>query len=273
VPAEPIGSGAPEGSPAAHPPFFFIHVMKAAGTTFRSHLQANFPNGGVYPDVQRDIDVEESERTTFNPNSLKPTLQAMLLSYVLVEQLLSVAPERRKEIRAYAGHFPYVVTEQLGLDLVTLTTLRHPVARTLSYLRMNKRLDPFRDASLDEIYDHAENFEMFIHNHQTKVFSITEADHVVCVMDTIAIDDSRLALAKENLAKVDVVGLAERFDGFLDEVHRRYGLVIGDVPDGNVGEGDWPVSDALRRRIEEDNRADMELYEFACELVAERAHA
>ena len=31
--------------------FFFVHVMKTGGTTFRRHVDANFPGpGAVYPD-------------------------------------------------------------------------------------------------------------------------------------------------------------------------------------------------------------------------------
>jgi hypothetical protein len=262
-------SGDEQGGPAS-PPFFFVHVMKAAGTTLRTHLQANFPAGAVYPDVDLDLDVDRSERQTQNPNGLHPVLQAMLDTYTSIEQLRRITPERRAAIRAYAGHFPFTVTREIDAELITMTALRDPFTRTLSYLRMNKRLDPFRDASLDEIYDHQQNFEMFIHDHQTKVFAIEPSDHVTTVMDIVPIDDHRLAVAKANLASVDVVGLAERFDDFLDELHRRFGLRFDPIPDANVSTGDWPVSTALRRRIEDDNRADFELYQYARALVAER---
>ncbi len=253
------------------PPFFFIHVMKSAGTTFRTHLRANMSAHAVYPDADLDLDLEATARDTQNPNGLSASFQAMLHTYTSIDQLLAVTPARRAEIRAYCGHFPFMVTEMLGQPVITLTALRHPVSRTLSYLRMNKRLDPFLDASLDEIYEHGLNFEMFIHDHQTKVFSMTPDDHPNSIMDAVAIDDERLARAKTNLEQVDVVGLAERFDDFLAEMTERFGWHFDDIPDGNVRTGDWPASEALCRRIEADSPHDLELYEYAVELVARRA--
>ena len=62
-------------------------------------------------------------------------------------------PERRATIRGYMGHYPYVASQLLGEDPVTLTILRDPVERTISYLKHCKRYhDHHRELSLEEIY-------------------------------------------------------------------------------------------------------------------------
>ena len=61
-------------------------------------------------------------------------------------------------------------------------------------------------------------------NHQTKIFSMTSDDRLDTYMDVIDVDDKRLAMAKENLAKVDFIGLTEQYDDFLDELAARHRL-------------------------------------------------
>jgi hypothetical protein len=100
-----------------------------------------------------------------------------------------------------------------------------------------------------------------------------EGDRLESYMDVIDVDDSRLEIAAGNLAAIDVIGLHERYDELLGEVRSRFGWTLRDRAPWRVSEGaedTWHVSDALRRRIVEDNRADLEFYEYARELVAER---
>ena len=52
--------------------------------------------------------------------------------------LLDLPPSRRERIRVYAGHFPFVAVELMGQEFVTMTVLRDPVERTLSYHRQWK---------------------------------------------------------------------------------------------------------------------------------------
>ena len=79
---------------------------------------------------------------------------------------------------------PYVASSSLDADPVTLTLLRDPVARTISYLKHCKRYhDQHRDLSLEEIYDDPFFFRCFIHNHQTKIFAMTTDDKLESYMD------------------------------------------------------------------------------------------
>ena len=54
------------------------------------------------------------------------------LQHLRVDYLLSLSEERRRTIRVYLGHFPYVACELLGLDLTKLSLVREPVNRTVA---------------------------------------------------------------------------------------------------------------------------------------------
>jgi hypothetical protein len=231
--------------------FFFLHIMKTGGATFRQHVYANFPPGSVYPYRQLDPD--------------------MHLANYDVDYLLGLPEERLAGTRAFTGHFPYVVTELLPVETYTLTILREPVARTISYLKHCKRYhDQHRDLTLEQIYDDEFFFRCFIDNHQTKVFSMTTDDKLESYMDWIDMDADRLRLAKSNLEKVDLVGVNDRYDEFVAQVRDDFGWTFDELPDKRVGTEQWTVHDALRERIAEDNAADVELYRFAVELEERR---
>ena len=235
--------------------FFFVKVMKTAGGTLLQQILANFEREQVYPYERYDPDMETANYG--------------------IDYLTGLSAERRDAIRVFTGHFPFVAVELLGMELTTITILRDPVERTLSYLRHCKRHhEQHRDLALEEIYEDPFFYPCFIENHQAKQFAFTVEDQPAdatwtCSMSTAA----RLELAKANLARVDVVGLQERFDDLLEELHERYGWTVAAVANRNVsdGEGDG-VAESFRRRIAADNEADMEFYEFARELCEQRRH-
>jgi hypothetical protein len=78
----------------------------------------------------------------------------------------------------------------------------------------------------------------------------------------IDVDDQRLAIAKENLSAVEVVGVTEYYDRFLRQLVDRYKWKIKSIPHRHAGERD-AISPAFRNRIAIDNAFDMELYEYA----------
>jgi len=256
------------------PPFFFLHVMKTGGTAFVFNLRQNFGPGEVYP---ADVDKQE-------PGDLLP--------YVSIAHLQGLAPERRRQIRMYTGHFPFVACEMLGIELRTLTLLRDPVERSVSVLKHFKRHFPrYEPLALEALYDDPFLFENFVHNHQTKLFSIAAEDHPETFVSTlthaanrerhlggrdpagrttIVADDARLAIAKANLGKVDLVGVNERYPDFVAKLRARFGWWSQGVDtSARVNEADAALTaDAsLRRRIADDNTYDAELYELARELA------
>jgi len=264
--------------------FFFVHVMKTGGTTLALHMARQFEPAELYPN-----------------ESLDRRHASDVGSYMSIDDLLGVSPERKLAIRAYTGHFPFMVRDELGIDLETFTLLRDPIERSISSLKHFKRLyERYRALSLDEIYEDAFVFRHFVHNHQTKVFAVTAADRPRAIAsaltqeqlhaylasdsstpdpgeggapDTISIDDARLGLAKRRLAEIDVIGTSEQFAEFVEELRRRYGWwPSGLTADAraNVSEEPWAAGSALRARIADDNRFDLELYDYGRRLIAER---
>lgn len=233
--------------------FFFVHVMKTGGATFRRHIEDNFPSpGAVYPDPELDGNLQEAN--------------------ILIDRLLQLPSERHDQIRAYTGHFPFVVPRIIDPRLITLTLLRDPVARTISYLQHCKRYHPrHRDLALEEIYEDGFLFPSLIRDHQVKLFAMTPEDRLESYMDIIEIDDARLRIAESNLERADVVGVHERYDDFLADVQRRFDWQIRERTSWRVSDEDWDVGDSFRQRIAADSPHDVAFYAFARDLVERRA--
>jgi hypothetical protein len=248
--------------------FFFIHMMKTGGTTISLYLRARYDRATLFPN--RELDINLDGRRLLDRHHLR-------LAYVL-----GLPEERRRRIRGYTGHFPFLAGDLLGGGFATLTILRDPVDRTLSLLRQLQRR-PWTEPSgragalsgsetLEALYEHPDVFEPLVHNHQTKIFAMTAADEPSGYMQVIDIDDARLAVAKANLDTVDVVGLTEEFGRLLDDLDARFGWRVPRDSRANVTPEDvrTPPSRDLVRRIEEDNAFDYEFYEYARGIVRER---
>jgi hypothetical protein len=229
--------------------FFFAHVQKTAGTSLIKRLRRHFGDSAVYP------------------GKMDGDIVACVIS---VEHLLERWRARRGEIRVVSGHFPLCTAELLGGGFTTLTLLREPVERTLSYLRHHRIMTPAdREAPLEAIYDNSFRFHGLVHNHMVKMFSLTPEDMTDGVLTRVQFTPERLALAKERLASVDALGLQRDLEEFCDELSRRFGWRLGEPLHANRTEA-FEVSDAFRARIAEDNAMDVELYEFAERIYEER---
>jgi hypothetical protein len=235
----------------AHPQrFFFAHVQKTAGTTLNKRMQRHFGRSAVYPD--RNIDGE------------------IVASVISVEHLLARWRTRSDEIRVVTGHFPLCTTELLGGEFTTLTLLREPVERTLSYLRHHRRMtEEDRDKPLEEIYTDPFRFHGLVHNHMVKMFSLTPSEMTDGVLTQVDFPRNRLEHAKEHLATVDVVGVQERFDEFCEELTERFDWRLGDPVHTNRTDA-TEASEVFRSRIAKDNAMDAELYDFAKQLCEQR---
>jgi hypothetical protein len=250
--------------------FFFLHVQKTAGISLLRRLQRHFGERAVYPDGS-----DENERGD---------------AVISVRQLQERFCARGDEIRVVTGHFPLCVADVLGGGFTTMTILREPVERTLSYLRHRQRDAPEdRDKPLEEIYSDPYRFDGLVHNHMTKMFSLT-ADEATAwmrwvsdafsrppnettawILTKVAFTPERLERAKHGLASVDAVGLQERFEDFCADLRRRFGWDLGPPVYENRSQPQ-KASGSLRARIAADNAMDVELYEFARDLY-ERRHS
>jgi hypothetical protein len=251
--------GKPTETDRIEPRYFFIHVMKTAGTTFSRELKQQFAAETIYPCA--GIDYES------------PTSAEGRESYIKIPRLLSLPAGRRAGVRVYTGHFPFWVGAALDPDLVTMTLLREPVERSLATLRHFKRDAAYRHLSLEQIYDDRVVFRFYVENHQTKVFGLRPEDNEDAINCGLTIDEARFAHAKENIATVDVIGLTEAYGEFIDEIRSRFGWWPAGVDVDrreNASREGWTAAPELRERIAADNAYDMQLYEYAKELIARR---
>src|SRR5262245_50870550 len=132
--------------------YFFVHLQKTAGTSLILRLRERLAPPLVYPD---------------------PTDGPVVDSVLSVDHLLARWEARREQIRIVTGHFPLCTTQLLGGSFTTLTVLRDPVERTLSYLRHHRRETPADEhKSLEEIYEDPFRFDTLIHNHMVKMLSL-----------------------------------------------------------------------------------------------------
>jgi hypothetical protein len=239
------------GEPRGPRRFFFVHIQKTAGTTLYERLRRHFGAAGVYPDASDG-----------DPVAVAPQLS--------VDVLLDRWAARRDEIEVVAGHFPLCTTELLHESFTTFTVLRDPVERTLSYLRHHRALTPGdQDVPLEAVYGDEFRFRSMVHNQMVKMFSLTVDEMTGGMLTTVDFTPQHLERAKQRLGDVDVVGLQERFEPFCDELERRYGWDLGPPLVANRT-APTDVTSSFRARIAADNALDVELYEHARELVADR---
>jgi hypothetical protein len=138
-------------------------------------------------------------------------------------------------------------------------------------MRHHRRRTPTdADLTMEQVYDDELRFHGLIHNHMTKMLSLTAEEMADGVLTRVEFSPERLEWAKERLAGVDVVGLQEEFDAFCAELSQRFGWSLDD----RLSPRQHPpleLEPGFRDRILEDNADDLELYDFGRRLVAERA--
>jgi hypothetical protein len=230
--------------------YLFVHMLKTAGTALRRGLINHFGAAAVYPAAGMD-DADFVE---------------LALS---IDHLRDRLAARGDQIRVITGHFPLCTAELIDGRFTTLTVLRDPVERTLSYLRHhreNSRAD--RHRTLEEIYDTPFRFQGLAHNHMTKMLALTPVElvHGMPALTPVEFTREHLERAKEALAGMDAVGFQERFDDFCDDLAARFGWDLG-APETTNTSVPVEVPERFRARVAEDNAFDVELYEFAKVLL------
>ncbi len=238
------------GPASSRTTFLFVHLQKTAGTALLRRLRRHFGPQAVYP---------------------RPDEQGTPEVVLDVDHLQRRLGEIGDEIHVVTGHFPLCVADTIPGPVSTLTVLRDPVERTLSFLRHQREVEPrFADADLEEIYDDPVSTSGLVANHMVKMLSLTVDEMTAGALTPVHVDGIHLDRARTNLTDVvDVMGLQEHFEVFCTDLERAFGWDLGDVVFMNrTTPRDAP--ERLRSRIEADNDFDRRLYRHAEELWSDR---
>lgn len=139
--------------------YLFIHVMKTGGTSFADIIDANFDVNQRYPG-----DILENEENAFRH----------MEAYLYAPGILAAVQAQPEKYRIICAHVPYAIRALLPGDYITLSVLRDPITRTISYLKHCRRYHKeHMGLPLEEIYEDEWFNASFMSNYQTKLFSMT----------------------------------------------------------------------------------------------------
>ncbi len=240
-----------------HRPLFFIHVMKTGGSTVADWLRAQLDECASYPNV-----VDDSDR---------------VVAYTELGYLAGLSTGRVRRTRFVAGHFPFMATSMLGVEVDSCCVLRDPVERVVSHLKQVSRnkggwrkfteLKDQDHPSLLEVYRNDFLRERFFLNHQLKMFAFRPEDQPHSYLDPLDIDRPRFELAIRNLEQVDILGFQDDIEGLLSKLAGHLGVPLTQAPVRNVAPPSEEPSAELLEVIRADNALEIEFYDRARSLA------
>jgi hypothetical protein len=235
-------------------PLIFLHLPKAAGTSFKLALRELLPLGTLISEVNGSPDLE------------------------VVRALTTMDPQQRAKLRAVMAHVPYGLHTLLP-KAKYVTVLREPISRLLSTYYFAKSRSEFEFSKKIAAGMTIEEFAADVFNENAQVRRLMKYPDISregVFLDPPAGQLTRTHLddARDTLRRCAVVGLAERYDEFLDCVSAEFGLPPISGRDDNVTAIPWHREEVPARTIErlrEINQLDLELYEYAEKLARKQA--
>jgi len=213
------------------PLYFFMHIPKTAGTSFRHMLVNKFADEHILPN--------QNDQTT-------PQYR-----YVDIEAFLKEYPERKKNTRLVVGHAAYGTETFFNRKRVfRMTFLRDPIDRTISTLKQHHRRYPeLIDWPLEDIM---EKYEERFRDRQTTLFT----------RDQEALsDEDRLALAVDRMNEFEFIGITEQFPESIQLLEHQTGWSFPKVIRKNTSKRPLDISPTVMEKMKSWNQMDQQLYE------------
>jgi hypothetical protein len=229
----------------------FLHIPKAGGSTMSKILAQQYSRAET-------LTLDDRERQ--------------------IAQLKALPAAQRGQYRLIQGHLFFGLHRFIPLASTYITFLRRPVERVLSFYYYARTtpdhylypLVTTERLNLETLL--AREVTLELRNGQTRLLAGDEWEDPQRVVTRAALE-----LAKANLrTHFRVVGLLEEFDASLLLLCRAFGWHLPFYVKENVTKErpDETFLDAeTRELIEEANRLDLELYEYARNLFAEQCRA
>ncbi|GEM_PF-2636091 len=222
---------------------FFDHIPKTAGTSFWKFLAESFGTDNTSPQIK----------------GMK--LDSALSLY--------------KEKLVISGHFSFILGDRLPHGYISATVLRDPRERTLSDYFFIVEDMPFSGLSSEEIEIKSNSAEDVFFNPKLSCrFANAQACHLASFFHAgpLSLPPSELlTLAKRGLDQYDLVGTTEHLSEFVDYLKKLYefphdlSLKRLNVTSRRKIFGE--LDPTLRKRIEEINLVDLELWHYADTLL------
>lgn len=235
-------------TPEDHQRYFFVHVMKTAGTVITMALRRSFGEEAVYPG---------------------PADQHEPLAVLDTQLLERLWPARRLTVKVIAGHLPFCVGQKIEPSLRTFTMVRHPADRMLSLLRSQLADADVGPSDLTRLYESSILTNPLAGNHMVRMFGMSAEEMTVGLLTPLELTEEHLQRAIVNLRSVDVIGAQDDVDAFARDLDDTFGWDLGPIGIGNQSRL-VPTADGLAERIETDNALDMAFYEHALRERATR---
>ncbi len=233
--------------------WYFIHIMKTAGTSFRAMLEAH-PGLRIYPTAQ---DLTQQEKGWY----LGP--RAVLAQSHSGGIDLS-------ETHVLCGHYAASFSEALEGDWHRVTFLRDPILRSLSRIaHRHRHVRSARPLDLWHYLEDTDFVDRHIRDYQTKVLALAPDANVnrACAIDTAC-----FARACAKLHAINLVGLTEEFAASIRLFEVMSGWRFSKLPHINKSIS-LNASPEVIARIKHLVPHDLELYALAREQFAARLAA
>lgn len=246
-------------------PIIFTHIPKTGGTSLRHLIQQQFSPHEIFPDenmIRRNAGLYPS------PVSLTVMSRTEVSS-----------------IRFIRGHYHTGVRQLIPTPSRLITILRNPVDRTVSHVNhIMRHSKKFAKSSFEDVLlaDPSKAFRNF----QTRFFCIGyEGIRRTCpdsshTNDCWALNrdheltESDFQEAKKNLDQYEFVGDFEDLEQFGRAVMQiMFDVKIDSVPKSNVTYNNGEVSDQHVKIIEDANKFDFRLYDYARKLWQDRRNS
>lgn len=224
--------------------YFFIHIPKTAGTSFRSMLYDLFKPAEVIPNT---LDIKSN-------GGLYPRL----LNLLKKKDNESIA-----KVKLLAGHYVYQPNLYFKKTPKVMVFLRDPIQRAVSRLFHIKRHHPqLKVKSFEEIFESRPLVD----------FNDVQLRFIIGNLKPRLMTREELEIAKKNLESFSFVGITDQFGASIDLLERTMGWQFPNRVIRNVNKvykmDELPQS--LVEKIKEINQLDQELYEFGVALFEKR---
>jgi len=241
----------------------FTHIPKTAGTSLRHILMQQYGQDAVY------MLYDDPAVTTKNADDLLNELRSYFQDFPEINQQKF---NKLLELRAISGHKSFGIHDLLPVNnFHYITLLREPIERVISfYYHIDKKREQThktaKKLSIEDLIGSKASIQF--DNLQVRMLSGVgwEVPYGHC-------SDSMLEKAKYNLLHYYTFGIQDRFAESLESFSKKLGWSEIKIVAANVGNNKHKSSDIspeTLKLIAENNRLDLELYQFAKQLFEEQ---